>query len=69
MFIDRIGNIVQRLLEKLHLSPPSEILYIGGSETLPPPLDRKEEAELIGIFASLFILPEDLKTPASISRI
>jgi RNA polymerase sporulation-specific sigma factor len=52
MFIDRIGNIVQRLLEKLHLSPPSEILYIGGSETLPPPLDRKEEAELIGKLSS-----------------
>ena len=39
---------VQRLLARLGLKLPGKIMYIGGSDTLPPPLTRDEEAELIG---------------------
>lgn len=39
--------LVQTLLKKLGLPQSSAVMYIGGSETLPPPLDRKEEAEVI----------------------
>ena len=35
------------LLEKLGLFRPGEVYYIGGSDTLPPPLTREEEAGLI----------------------
>lgn len=35
-----------KLLVKLHLKP-EEIYYIGGSEALPPPLSKTEEAELL----------------------
>ena len=37
----------RRLLERAGLLPPSEIHYIGGSDTLPPPLSREREAELL----------------------
>ena len=29
------------------LLPPAELHYIGGSDTLPPPLSREREAELL----------------------
>ena len=35
------------LLTRLGLALPGKILYIGGSETLPAPLKKEEEAELI----------------------
>ena len=38
---------VQRVLSKLGLRLPGKVMYIGGSDTLPPPLDREEEAGLI----------------------
>ena len=38
---------VQRLLARLGLKLPGKIMYIGGSDTLPPPLTRDEEADLI----------------------
>lgn len=38
---------LQRLLARLGLRLPGKIMYIGGSDTLPPPLSRDEEAELI----------------------
>lgn len=38
---------LQRLLARLGLKLPGKIMYIGGSDTLPPPLSRDEEAELI----------------------
>ncbi len=38
---------VQKLLTRLGLRLPGKIMYIGGSDTLPPPLSRDEEAELI----------------------
>lgn len=39
---------VQRFMARLGLKLPGKIMYIGGSDTLPPPLTRDEEAELIG---------------------
>lgn len=41
----------RRLLERLGLHPPSEIYYIGGTDTLPPPLTAEEEAYLISRYA------------------
>lgn len=35
------------LLARWGLVLPGKIMYIGGSDTLPPPLKREEEAELI----------------------
>jgi RNA polymerase sporulation-specific sigma factor len=36
-------------LAKLGIALPGKIMYIGGSETLPPPLKREEEAKLIAL--------------------
>ena len=36
-----------RLLIRLGLMRPGKILYLGGSDTLPPPLSREEEADLL----------------------
>ena len=38
---------IQQVLARLRLKLPGKIMYIGGSDTLPPPLARDEEAELI----------------------
>lgn len=38
---------IQRALARLGLKLPGKIMYIGGSDTLPPPLTRDEESELI----------------------
>ena len=38
---------IQHVLARLGLKLPGKIMYIGGSDTLPPPLARDEEAELI----------------------
>ena len=38
---------LEAILQKLGLLQPGKIMYIGGSDTLPPPLERAEEAELI----------------------
>lgn len=35
------------LLTRLGILEPDKIMYIGGSDTLPPPLSREEEAELL----------------------
>lgn len=43
----RLYVAVQRLLAKLGLKLPGKIMYIGGSDTLPPPLTRDEESDLI----------------------
>ena len=37
-----------RLLVRLGLLRPGKIMYIGGSDTLPPPLSREREMELVG---------------------
>ena len=38
---------LRRLLVRLGLIRPGKIMYIGGSDTLPPPLNREEEAALL----------------------
>lgn len=43
---------IQRLLQKLGLKLPGCIMYIGGSDTLPPPLDKEEEAYYISRLAA-----------------
>lgn len=40
-----------RLLEKLGIALPPGVFYIGGSETLPPPMTREEEAHFISLLA------------------
>ena len=37
----------RRLLDRLGLNEPGKVMYIGGSDTLPAPLKREEEAALI----------------------
>ena len=43
-------NRLRQLLHKLirYLRPSGGVHYIGGSDTLPPPLSREEEGELVG---------------------
>ena len=42
-----IGMWLKRIWLRLGLLSPESIHYIGGSDTLPPPLKREREAELI----------------------
>ena len=49
---------LQKLLARLGLGLPGKVMYIGGSDTLPPPLSREEEAALI---ASLEQGEEDVR--------
>ena len=39
-----MGNLLRRLLRWLS-GRPDKVMYIGGSDTLPPTLPRQEEAE------------------------
>ena len=41
-----MGNLLRRLLRWLS-GRPDKVMYIGGSDPLPPPLPRQEEAEWI----------------------
>ena len=41
-----MGNLLRRLLRWLS-GRPDKVMYIGGSDTLPQPLPRQEEAEWI----------------------
>ncbi|MCL2843309.1 MAG: RNA polymerase sporulation sigma factor SigE [Oscillospiraceae bacterium] len=43
---------LQQLLARLGLRCPGTIMYIGGSETLPPPLSKEEEAHYISRLAA-----------------
>ena len=38
---------IHKLLTMLGLFAPDKVMYIGGSDVLPPPLKREEEGELI----------------------
>ena len=38
---------LRRLLDRLGMLPKQDVHYIGGSDTLPPPLTREREAELL----------------------
>lgn len=42
--IAKLQKILHNILLRLGLLPPGKIHYIGGSDTLPPPLPREEEA-------------------------
>lgn len=42
-----IKERIYRLLVRLRLLPEAGIHYIGGSDTLPPPLSKEREAELL----------------------
>lgn len=46
------------LLEKLGVSNPGTIMYVGGSETLPPPLDKEKESYYIALLSEK---PEEAK--------
>ncbi len=45
--VKHIIGWLRRLIRRLKGYMADEILYVGGSESLPPPLTRAEEAELI----------------------
>ncbi len=47
----RLSLMLQRLWARLGLSIPPGVMYIGGGETLPPPLSPDEEAYLISRFS------------------
>ena len=42
-----LGERLYALLVRLGLAVPGKVMYIGGSDTLPAPLGREEEARLI----------------------
>jgi len=48
----KIKRFLLRILEKLGLINPAQVFYIGGPETLPPPLTREEEAECFELLKS-----------------
>ncbi len=43
----KIQSTLHMLLIKLGLMRPDKIMYISGNDTLPPPLKREEEAQLL----------------------
>lgn len=43
---------IHRIMQKLGIAIPASIMYIGGSETLPPPLTKEEEAYYISCLAA-----------------
>ncbi len=42
---------VHKFLARLGLCSPGKVMYIGGSDVLPPPLNREEEAELLTLLS------------------
>ncbi len=42
-----LKHVLNRPSARLRLRPKAEVHYIGGSDTLPPPLTREREAELL----------------------
>ena len=46
-FWKRAAGKLSALLTRLGLLPPDKVMYIGGSGTLPTPLTREEEAQVI----------------------
>ncbi len=47
-----IKSFLQGILKKLGLYTPEGIMYIGGPETLPPPMSKEEEARYIRMLAT-----------------
>ncbi len=48
-FLSKLGRFLSRILTRL--SPGEGIYYVGGSDTLPPPLSREEEQEALAALA------------------
>lgn len=48
----RLSLIVHKLMARLRLDDPGKVMYIGGSDVLPPPLKREEESKLIALLES-----------------
>ena len=44
---DQLKRVVHTLLRKLGLRPNGSVHYIAGSDTLPPPLSKEEEMQLL----------------------
>ena len=47
MILERVLLSLGGVLSRWNILLPGKIMYIGGNETLPPPLSREEEAELL----------------------
>lgn len=47
LFLHTIHHSLLRLLQRLGLCAPPEVFYIGGSDTMPAPLDRVQEQAAI----------------------
>jgi len=45
--MSKLSNMIERLLIKLGFNLPDVVMYIGGSDTLPPPLNKEEEIQLL----------------------
>lgn len=45
--MEKLWIWIRQLLQKLGILPEYPVHYIGGSDTLPPPLPRDKEAELL----------------------
>jgi RNA polymerase sigma-E factor len=64
----------KKLLSKLGLNLPDVILYIGGSDTLPPPLDKEAEAKYLeelskgSVEAKQILIERNLRLVVYISR-
>ena len=48
---ERLAGSVHRLLIRMGIELPEGIMYIGGSETLPPPLAKEEETKMIALLS------------------
>lgn len=79
--IDMMRNIywiwrdkIQAFLTKLGLCLPGKVMYIGGSDTLPAPLSREAEADLISrlqqgdVKARNMLIEHNLRLVAYIAR-
>ncbi len=52
ILIIKLRIYLRRLLERLGLTPTDTVMYICGSETLPPPLSKEAEAEQIALLST-----------------
>jgi len=51
IFRTKLAAVTVKMLLKISIVPPAGIMYIGGAETLPPPLTQEEENYLISRFS------------------
>ncbi len=43
----KLKDMIDKVLQRLGLNLPDVVMYIGGSDILPPPLDKEEELRLL----------------------